>query len=130
MAETDHLKELISNLPLLLFLLLFVVLFVSPEAALTKGPLLLVLLFFVVVVINPKIITDAFMEVTKDKTQASETAAFVTIVFIFALILASKDLIIITIAVIFLLMRVITRGPRKPTSFEDSIESKWWPQYP
>jgi chromate transport protein ChrA len=50
--------------------------------------------------------------------------------FMLAFIVASRDPILIVIAMLFLLMKVFTTGAKPPKKFEDGISSKWFPQYP
>lgn len=47
-----------------------------------------------------------------------------------AFIAASRDPVLIVIALLFLAMKVLTTGAKPPKKFEDNVRTKWFPQYP
>lgn len=62
--------------------------------------------------------------------RGKEVIGYGILFFALAFIAASRDPVLILIAMLFLAMKVLTTGAKPPKKFEDGIRSKWFPQYP
>jgi len=62
--------------------------------------------------------------------KAKEAIGFGIFFFAIAFIAASRDPVLISVALLFFVMKVLTSGAKPPKKFEDSVRSKWMPQYP
>ncbi len=62
--------------------------------------------------------------------RGKEVIGFGILFFALAFIVASRDPVLITIAMLFLAMKVLTKGAKPPKRFEDGVTGKWFSQYP